>query len=63
MAGAKTSGEDCLMCDNDPISESVHAILKLGVTLQVGLHLSDFVQQLMGHLVKNKCYYEEEGRE
>lgn len=47
------------MCDNDPISESVHFVLKLGVTLQVGLHLSDFVQQLVGHLAKNKCYYEE----
>lgn len=63
MAGAKTSGDDGLMCDNDPVSESVHSVLKLGVALQVGLHLSNFVQQLVGHLVKDKCSYEEEGRE
>lgn len=52
LAGAQTSGDDCLMSDNDPVGESVHFVIKLGVTLQVGLHLSDFVQQLVGHLVE-----------
>lgn len=52
LARAQTSGHDCLVCDNDPVSESVHPVLELGMILQVGLHLPDFIQQLMGHLQK-----------
>lgn len=50
MARAQASGHDRLVCDDDPVSESVHSVLELGVTLQVGLHLPHFVQQLVGHL-------------
>lgn len=50
LARAQASGNDCLVCDDDPVGESVHPVLELGVTLKVGLHLPNFVQQVMGHL-------------
>lgn len=50
LARAQASGHDRLVCDDDPVGESVHSVLKLGMTLQVGLHLSHLVQQFMGYL-------------
>lgn len=44
LAMAQASGHDCLVCDNNPVSESVHPVLELGMTLQVGLHFSHFFQ-------------------
>lgn len=54
MAGAQASGHDCLMCHDDPVSESVHPVLELSMALQVVLHLPHLVQQLMGHLQRKE---------
>lgn len=61
MARAQASGHDRLVCDDDPVSESVHSVLKLGVTLQVGLHLPHFVQQLVSHLQRKGGVKNEKG--
>jgi len=54
LARAQASGHDGLVCDNDPVSEPVHPVLELGMTLQVGLQLLDFVHQLMCHLQRKE---------
>lgn len=46
----QASGHDRLVGDDNPVTEPVHSVLELGVTLQVGLHLPNFVQQFTSHL-------------
>ncbi|TNN68477.1 hypothetical protein EYF80_021262 [Liparis tanakae] len=55
LARTQASGRDGLVCDDDPVGEPVHPVLELGVTLQVGLQLLHFVQQLMRHLQRKEA--------
>lgn len=54
LARGQASGHNRLVRDNNPVGESVHPVLELSVTLQVGLHLAHFVQQLMGYLQRKR---------
>lgn len=54
LARIQASGHDCLVCADDPVCQLVHPVLEQSVTLQVGLHLFYFVQQLMSYLQRNE---------
>lgn len=50
LAGTQAPVCDSLVCDDHPVSQPVHSVLELCVTLQIGLHLPRFVQQPAGYL-------------
>lgn len=50
LALVQAPGHDGLVRDDHPVGESVQFVPELGVALQVGLHLADPVQQVVGDL-------------
>lgn len=50
LALVQAPGDDGLVRDDHPVGETVQFVPELGVALQVGLHLPDSVQQVVGDL-------------
>lgn len=54
LALVQAPGHDGLVRDDHPVGQSVQFVPELGVALQVGLHLPDPVQQVVGDLRRER---------
>lgn len=54
LALVQASGQDGLVRDDHPVGQAVQLVPELGVALQVGLHLADSVQQVVGDLRRER---------